>query len=196
MYRIVSSTLQRVRYPDYLGRHPSPTSVSALLSLLSPTYLPSRRAALLPNPPGDPPSMRREAQLPHRMPAHMRRVELAPHPGYPSSHELPAPVYLPLAELRHPPHQRPHGETPRGNFRFGVVPLPNPAILVRLADDADADGVEDDVPAAAREGQKGDPLSYHKDPADRIIIATSLAYNLTVVTGDGKFPQYGVRTIC
>ena len=37
---------------------------------------------------------------------------------------------------------------------------------------------------------------FHKDPADRIIIATSLAYNLTVVTGDGKFPQYGVRTIC
>ena len=36
----------------------------------------------------------------------------------------------------------------------------------------------------------------HKDPADRIIIATSLAYGLTVVTGDGKFPQYGVRTIC
>ena len=37
---------------------------------------------------------------------------------------------------------------------------------------------------------------FHKDPVDRIIIATSLAYNLTVVTGDGKFPQYGVRTIC
>ena len=36
----------------------------------------------------------------------------------------------------------------------------------------------------------------HRDPADRIIIATSLAYGLTVVTGDGKFPQYGVRTIC
>ena len=37
---------------------------------------------------------------------------------------------------------------------------------------------------------------FHKDPADRIIIATSLAYDLTVVTGDSKFPQYGVRTIC
>lgn len=37
---------------------------------------------------------------------------------------------------------------------------------------------------------------FHKDPADRIIIATSLAYDLTVVTGDDKFPQYGVRTIC
>ena len=37
---------------------------------------------------------------------------------------------------------------------------------------------------------------FHKDPVDRIIIATSLAYNLTVVTGDAKFPQYGIRTIC
>ena len=37
---------------------------------------------------------------------------------------------------------------------------------------------------------------FHKDPADRIIIATSLAHNLTVITGDSKFPQYGVRTIC
>ena len=37
---------------------------------------------------------------------------------------------------------------------------------------------------------------FHKDPADRIIIATSLAYDLTVITGDSKFPQYGVRTIC
>ena len=37
---------------------------------------------------------------------------------------------------------------------------------------------------------------FHKDPADRIIIATSLVNNLTVVTGDGKFAQYGVRTIC
>ena len=37
---------------------------------------------------------------------------------------------------------------------------------------------------------------FHKDPADRIIIATSLANDLTVVTGDGKFPQYGVQTIC
>ena len=35
----------------------------------------------------------------------------------------------------------------------------------------------------------------HKDPADRIIIATALAQNLPVVTGDGRFPQYGVRTI-
>lgn len=37
---------------------------------------------------------------------------------------------------------------------------------------------------------------FHKDPADRIVIATALARNLAVVTGDGKFAQYGVRVIC
>ena len=37
---------------------------------------------------------------------------------------------------------------------------------------------------------------FHRDPADRIIIATSLLHDLTVVTGDGRIPQYGVRTIC
>ena len=37
--------------------------------------------------------------------------------------------------------------------------------------------------------------SHHRDPADRIIIATALVHGLAVVTGDEKFPQYGVRTI-
>ena len=36
---------------------------------------------------------------------------------------------------------------------------------------------------------------FHKDPADRIIIATALVHDLPIVTGDGKFPQYGVKTI-
>ena len=37
---------------------------------------------------------------------------------------------------------------------------------------------------------------HHRDPADRIIIATSLVHDLMIVTGDEKFTQYGVRTIC
>ena len=36
----------------------------------------------------------------------------------------------------------------------------------------------------------------HKDPTDRIIIATALLRNLPVVTADSRFPQYGVRTLC
>lgn len=37
---------------------------------------------------------------------------------------------------------------------------------------------------------------FHKDPSDRIVIATALLRNLTIVTGDAKFTHYGVRTIC
>lgn len=37
---------------------------------------------------------------------------------------------------------------------------------------------------------------FHKDPADRIIIATGLIGGMPIVTGDNKFSQYGVRTFC
>ena len=37
---------------------------------------------------------------------------------------------------------------------------------------------------------------FHKDPADRMIIATGLISGMPIVTGDNKFSQYGVRTIC
>ena len=36
---------------------------------------------------------------------------------------------------------------------------------------------------------------YHKDPADRFIIATVQKNSLPVVTGDGNFPQYGIRVL-
>ena len=36
---------------------------------------------------------------------------------------------------------------------------------------------------------------FHKDPADRIIIATALIGGMPIVTGDTKFPQYGVKTV-
>ena len=42
----------------------------------------------------------------------------------------------------------------------------------------------------------GELYEYHKDPADRFIIATALKNGFTVVTADGNFPKYGVRTIC
>lgn len=35
----------------------------------------------------------------------------------------------------------------------------------------------------------------YKDPADRFIIATALLNDLTVVTGDRRFSEYGVETI-
>ncbi len=42
----------------------------------------------------------------------------------------------------------------------------------------------------------GELPRHHKDPADRIIIAAALEMNLVVVTGDRRFPEYGVTTIC
>lgn len=35
----------------------------------------------------------------------------------------------------------------------------------------------------------------HKDPADRFIIATALLNDCVVVTGDRRFPEYGIETI-
>ena len=35
----------------------------------------------------------------------------------------------------------------------------------------------------------------HSDPADRIIIATAVLNNLTVVTADSRFKDYGVRVL-
>ena len=35
----------------------------------------------------------------------------------------------------------------------------------------------------------------HKDPADRFIIATALLNDCVIVSGDRRFPEYGVETI-
>jgi len=35
----------------------------------------------------------------------------------------------------------------------------------------------------------------HKDPADRFIIATAILNDCVIVTGDRRFPEYGVETI-
>jgi len=37
---------------------------------------------------------------------------------------------------------------------------------------------------------------HHRDPADRFIIATALENDLPVLTADGNFDKYGVKTIC
>ena len=36
---------------------------------------------------------------------------------------------------------------------------------------------------------------YHKDPADRTIIQLALENDLTIVTHDSRFPQYGVKVL-
>jgi PIN domain nuclease of toxin-antitoxin system len=37
--------------------------------------------------------------------------------------------------------------------------------------------------------------SHHRDPFDRLIIAQALAEDLTVVTRDSVFREYGVRVV-
>ena len=41
----------------------------------------------------------------------------------------------------------------------------------------------------------GELAEHHKDPADRMIIASALLEDLAVVTTDRNFPLYGVATI-
>ena len=80
-------------------------------------------------------------------------------------------------------------------MKEGKVFIPNDAVgfVADLKEQYGLDAIPPVDDIMIRAAQLPD---FHKDPADRIIIATSLAYHLTVVTGDGKFPQYGVRTIC
>jgi len=41
----------------------------------------------------------------------------------------------------------------------------------------------------------GELPEHHKDPADRMIIASALEEGIAIVTGDRKFSLYGVETI-
>lgn len=41
----------------------------------------------------------------------------------------------------------------------------------------------------------GELVEHHKDPADRMIIASALTEGIAVVTSDRNFPLYGVSTI-
>ena len=80
-------------------------------------------------------------------------------------------------------------------MKEGKVFIPNDAVdfVADLREQYGLDAIPPADDIMIRAAQLPD---FHKDPADRIIIATALAYDLPIVTGDGKFPQYGVRTIC
>ena len=41
----------------------------------------------------------------------------------------------------------------------------------------------------------GELKEHHKDPADRMIIASSLEMGIAIITADHNFPLYGVETI-
>jgi PIN domain nuclease of toxin-antitoxin system len=37
---------------------------------------------------------------------------------------------------------------------------------------------------------------HHRDPADRLILATAMLHRMPIVTADKNFPQYGVEIFC
>jgi len=79
--------------------------------------------------------------------------------------------------------------------REGKIVLPNTPDQF-IADLADAYGLSSIPPSDDVMIRTAQLPDHHRDPADRMIIATALMHDLIVVTGDGKFAQYGVRTVC
>lgn len=73
-----------------------------------------------------------------------------------------------------------------------VLPCTPGEFLFDLSDAYGLSSISPDDAIMMRAAQLPD---HHRDPADRIIIATALMRDLTVITGDEKFPQYNVRTI-
>jgi PIN domain nuclease of toxin-antitoxin system len=78
--------------------------------------------------------------------------------------------------------------------RSGKLELPMPVLdwWDRLIDHHRLDVVATTPELFARSAELP-PI--HRDPADRIIIATALEANASVVTSDSRFAEYGVRVI-
>lgn len=74
-----------------------------------------------------------------------------------------------------------------------AIPIDPAGFLADLADMYGISAIPPDDEIMLRAALLPD---FHKDPADRIIIATALANGMSIVTADGKFPRYGVRTFC
>ena len=52
------------------------------------------------------------------------------------------------------------------------------------------------VPLSWEDGERANLLPpHHKDPMDRMLIAAALANDLTIISDDQSFAQYGVRTL-
>jgi len=77
----------------------------------------------------------------------------------------------------------------------GKIILPNTPDQF-IADLIDAYGLSSIPPSDDVMIRAAQLPDHHRDPADRMIIATALMHDLIVVTGDGRFAQYGVRTVC
>ena len=76
----------------------------------------------------------------------------------------------------------------------GKVVIPNTPERF-LADLTDAYGLSSVPPNDEVMMRAAQLPEHHRDPADRMIIATALMHDLIIVTGDRKFSQYGVRVV-
>ena len=74
-----------------------------------------------------------------------------------------------------------------------VLPKSTAEFLKDMAEEYGIDSIPptDDIMAKA-----ADLPDIHKDPADRIIIATAIAEGMPIITGDAKLALYGVATFC
>ena len=54
----------------------------------------------------------------------------------------------------------------------------------------------EELPVTVDDGSRAGALpDHHRDPFDRMLIAQAISHNLTIVTGDTLFDQYGVRRL-
>lgn len=74
-----------------------------------------------------------------------------------------------------------------------VIPSDPAAFLADLSDMYGISAIPPNDDIMLRAAQLPD---CHRDPADRIIIATAISNGMAIVTGDSKFSQYGVTTFC
>jgi len=79
--------------------------------------------------------------------------------------------------------------------RAGKLTLPMPALqwFSQLAIHHDLCVLELSLDVCVRAAELP-PI--HKDPCDRFIIATAMANDLSVVTADPRFAEYGIVTLC
>ena len=79
-------------------------------------------------------------------------------------------------------------------YRLGKLPLPEPPeafVLPRLT----RDGIES-LPIEHHHAAKVTSLpDHHKDPFDRLLIATAQADSMTILTSDRQFQPYEVKII-
>ena len=78
--------------------------------------------------------------------------------------------------------------------KYRIGKLPEASELAPNVADAIADEGFEELPISVQEGARAGALpELHRDPFDRILIAQAILNDLTLVSGEGLFDQYGVQ---